>query len=263
MIVGMPLLMRSRHVACLLICLFACLSTTAQTPAVAPPPKPAKQTVLLIPFNPKLYISEADRNINRETKLTFKQIVHAFRKNLEGVIGNQFKTSFTVISMMKDTAKTGKDLSVIYNSVSYNYDMVPTGTQLIPPKEVKTGNGPRDGQLERSSQGAEKRFMNTKINSPGLLAQLGKKYKADIFVFVNELDIRATTEFDEATQSYKRDVAVHYTVVDKEGKMLCAGLAETACPASENNPEKIANKYFTAIAKTIFDRTQKALAVKP
>lgn len=247
----------------LLLLLLLPLASPAQNPAQPPAPKPAKQTVLLIPFNPKLYISEADRNINKETKLTFKQIVHAFRKNLEGVIGNQFKTSFTVVSMMKDTGKTSKDLSVIYNSVGYNYDVVPANGQLLPPKEVKQVSTAKDGQLGRSSQGAEKRFMNTKINSPGLLAQLSKKYKAEVFVFVNELDIKATTEFDETTQSYLRDVAVHYTVVDKEGKMLCAGLAETACPASENNPEKIANKYFTAIAKTIFDRTQKALAAKP
>ncbi len=227
-----------------------------------PAPKPEKLKVLLIPFEPRLYISEADRNINKETKMTFKQIVHAFRKGLDGVLGNQFKTAFTVVSLMNDTTKSASDLKAIYGSVGYNYSIAPGPDQLLPPKEqAKPKTNPAKGHLDTEMQGNEKKFMNTKVSNTALFSALNKKYKADVFVFVNELDIKATPDFDDATQSYKREVAVHYSVFDKSGKALCAGLAETTCPSSENVPAKITSNYFTALAKTIFDRTQKALGV--
>jgi len=221
------------------------------------PPK-----IMLITFDPRMYISEVDQNINKETKMTFKQIIHAFQKSFEGVLVSQFKPSYNVVSLMADTAKTSKDLKLIHYSVDYKYEQVPAPGQLLPAKEKEKPKATfTNGIIDKGMSEPEKKFMNTRINSKTLLGQLHKKYKTEIFLFINELDIKASTDFDEATGAYQRDVAVHYSVFNKDGKQLCAGLAETRCPSSVNVPSKIAGSYFTPLAKVIFASFQKALLI--
>ena len=66
--------------------------------------------VLVIPFEPKLYMSEIDQHVNKESKLNTKQIRHAFRSGLDFMIVAEFRKKFSVISLMNDTARSLKIL---------------------------------------------------------------------------------------------------------------------------------------------------------
>jgi hypothetical protein len=74
-------------------------------------------------------------------------------------------------------------------------------------------------------------------------------------VFVNELDIKNNPEsYDVTTDTYKRDVAVHYTILDKDGKYLSYGIATASFSSALNDPQRIAKTYFSPIATTIANK---------
>src|SRR4051812_25994002 len=86
-------------------CLLATLSV-AQNSSIekgkepAPAAKPAvtvKPKALVIPFEPKLYMSEIDQNVSKESKLNAKQIKYAFRSGLDYMLVAEFKKKFNVI----------------------------------------------------------------------------------------------------------------------------------------------------------------------
>ena len=78
--------------------------------------------VMLIPFEPRLYLSEIDYNINAETKLTAKQIKHTFRDGLNDQLYKAFKIEkYAVVDLMEDTTKYKKDIEGIYQYLSFDY----------------------------------------------------------------------------------------------------------------------------------------------
>jgi len=206
--------------------------------------------VLVIPFEPRLYMSEIDMYVNKESKLNQAQIRHAFRSGLDYSIVAEFKKKYKVISLMNDSAAYVREQGYVYQSIGYKYD-------LIPSPENKKDNTPekpkiQNGQLTVTTND-KKKFMNTQITNPNLLSTLNKKYGADIFIFINQLDLK--TDVDNsgkaAAGNYERTASVHYSIFDLKGNLITSGLASRNFPNNVNDPKKIVNTYFSAIAQTI------------
>jgi len=203
--------------------------------------------IMLVPFEPKLYMSEIDQKINQQTKWDFNQMREFFRHQLD----NQLKLKLQsiespVMTFYIDSAKTAKDLEFIYKSTSISFDKVDQPT--APTVDNKKESGIKNGQLavELSS---DKKFTNLKLSNTELISFLGKKYKSDYFVFINELDIRTLSEtYDLASDSYQREVTVHYTIVDAASKLIAAGAATSRFNSKINDPKKIVSQTFSPIA---------------
>lgn len=220
----------------------------------------SKHKAMLIPFENRLYLSEIDHLINKDTKLSAKQIKAAFRDGLDEQLYKKLKSRMGVVSLLDDTTKTKKDLENIYQYLSFDYQKVPDQSNYKAPKNEKDPKQIEKGQLVVETN-SDKRFMNAKIKSASLVPYLNGKYKTDLFVFVNELEIKAAS----ATANYDmnanapRKIVVHYTVYTYDARELNSGIAETEFPYNVNNPAKIINSYFSVIAETIAARIEKAL----
>ncbi len=57
--------------------------------------------------------------------------------------------------------------------------------------------------------------------------------------------------YDIATDSYQREVMVHYTIMDKNQKVISAGIASIKLSSNENAPKKIVEQAFVPIADYI------------
>lgn len=218
--------------------------------------------VLIIPFEQKMYLSEIDRYINKETKMSFPEIRHTFLAGIDFQLLLAFKKNFNAYSMMADTATTGKDQQLVYASTGYSYDVVPNSEN---DKNKKNQDGKakiQNGQLMVTTSD-QKKFMNLKLNNKNVLATLNKKYKADLFIFVNELDLKHNG--GDMMQSVAlgvndRIAAVHYTIYDVNGTIVNAGLSTQTFPSDINEPKKIINNYFSLIANDILASYMKTLA---
>ena len=255
--------------------------------------RPEYSRVLIIPFEPKMYISSADKEISSRTKLTHQEI----RENMRYGISNQMRHAVgkgmkSVSLLHIDTGAVGRDLGYIYNSIGYKYKPLPAEdvarnkqneddqkpvnrlkgsfNKLIKhdnldPKETTGGTRIKNGQIQSTVSYGEK-FMNTSIHNPNLLKVLSAKYQADVFLFINELNIEAAAPASRAglsTLSYKRKVKVHYTIFNKDGKELHGGAAIVHMPSATNDMNKIINNYFPILAQNMSDNIPGAQTSKP
>jgi hypothetical protein len=224
----------------------------------------AAHKVMLIPFESRLYMSEIDQSINAETKLTAKEIKYKFRDGLNEQLYKAFKTNkFNVVDLMEDTAKYRKDLNGIYQYLTYEFQKIPNQENYQPPKKEKEKKAIEKGQLNVESN-SDARFMNAKITDAKVVPILYGKYKTDLFVFINQLDIKASGSKGPAELgdgNGNRKITVHYTVYTYDAKEINSGVAEEEFAVDLNNPKKIIDKHFLKIATTIVQRVNKGLAV--
>lgn len=205
--------------------------------------------IMLIPFEPKLYMSEIDQKINQQTKWNFNQIRENFRHQLDAQLKLNLQSILPVVTFYSDSAKMSKDLEYIYRSTNLSYDIVGKPTAETTPA-TSTG-GIKNGQLAVEVN-EDKKFMNTKLSNSELLDYLNKKYKTEFFVFVNELDItNDMNSYNLSTDTYQRVIQVHYSILDKSGKIISAGLTTSGFSSKENNPKKIVSLGFTPIARSV------------
>lgn len=203
--------------------------------------------IMIIPFDPMMYMSEIDQKINQQTKWEFREIREYFRHQMENQLKLKLQSiSAPVVSFYTDSAKTAKDLAYIYQSTAISFDLIDKPT--APTAASKKESGIKNGQLVVEISD-DKKFTNIKTKNSEVIPYLNKKYKSEYFVFINELDIKAVPEsYDLATDSYQREVTVHYTIIDKDSKLITAGAATSRFSSKENNPKKIVALTFTPIA---------------
>lgn len=218
-----------------------------------------KHKIMIIPFENRMYMSEIDYAINKETKLNARQIKSTMRDGVNEQLYKKLKTKFEVVDLLDDTTKTKKDLENIYQYLSYQYQKVPNQDNYKAPGKERDGKKIEKGQLMIESN-SDVRFMNAKIKNATLVPYLYNKYKTDLFLFINELDIKALTGSpSEFNANSARKVSVHYTVFTYDAKEINSGLAEIDLPKNINNPSKIISAYFSQIANTLTLRIDKAI----
>jgi hypothetical protein len=225
----------------------------------------SKHKVMLIPFEPRLYFGEVDRSIHEETQLSSRQIRNKFRDGLNEQLYKAFRAAnYTVLDLMDDTVKYRKDLEGIYQYLAYDYVKVPDQDHYRPPGKEKEEKKIEKGQLAVETN-SDLRFMNARITSPGLVSALRSKHKTDVFVFINQLDIRsaATTDPTLASSAGNRKITVHYTVFTADGTEINSGIAEEEFSPELNNPKKVIDRHFSRIASTITKRVSKKLGEPP
>jgi hypothetical protein len=253
-----------------LICiLFLSLQAFSQNTTINPSKKTERESaalhkVMLIPFEPKLYLGEVDRFIHAETQLTAREIKNKFRDGLNDQLYKAFKTAkYNVVDLMEDTVKYKKDLSALYQYLSYEYLPVPDQTNYSPPKREKKENKIEKGQLVVETN-SEKRFMEARLTNPKVVPLLYGKYKTDLFVFINQLDILASGSkdpFELGQGNPNRKIVVHYTVYTYDAKEINSGTIEEEFDPLLNNPKKIIELHFKKIATTMVDRVNKGLGI--
>ncbi len=222
----------------------------------------SKHKIMIIPFENRMYLSEIDFMINKETKLNGKQIKATMRDGLNEQFYKKLKPKMPVVDLMEDTTKTKKDLTDIYQYLGYEYQKVPNQENYKPPVKEKEEKTIKNGQLVVESN-SDARFMNAKLKSASLVPYLGGKYKTDLFLFINELDIKALNGVPgDVTSSSSRKIILHYTVYTLDAREINSGIAEVNLPTNVNNPTKIINTYFSQLADIVTARIEKALVVK-
>lgn len=250
---------------CLLSCAF---NLKAQDKTISSGNKPSskealsKHRIMLIPFENRMYLSEIDFMINKESKLSGKQIKATMRDGLNEQFYKKLKSKMPVVDLLDDTVKTKKDLENIYQYLSYQYVKVPNQENYKAPVKEKEEKTINHGQLSVESN-SDARFMNAKLKNATLVPYLSGKYKTDLFLFINELDIKSLNGIPgDVSATSSRKIILHYTVYTVDAKEINSGIAEVNMPSSVNNPAKIINSYFAQLADIVASRIEKALLVK-
>jgi len=224
-----------------------------------------KHKVLLIPFKSTMLMSEIGKSVNATTHLSYNKIVEAFRNDMDLALYTTFLKNYATLSLLQGTKKADTTLAYIYSSTGYKYDLLPGHDSSgeshaeFDPKLQKT-HFIRNGQLQVPMD-YSKRFMNINILNPHLLTYLNKKYGTDLFVFINELDIKNVSNPTEdlTENSMRREVIAQYSLLDDQGHYLAKGILTTYFPYNVNDPKVIGEKYFTIIGQSMQKELLKGL----
>jgi hypothetical protein len=248
--------------------IFSQNTTTGET---IPVDQTDKQNVLIIPFESKMYISDIDRDLAQKNALNFQDIKAKFRAALDQNIFIALKPYYNPLSFYAIEPQEAKEeLVYIYNSVGYKYEVIPVeevvekenlGTKLIGKFKKKKKEeeyieaGVQNGQIVSQVDNRDK-YMNTKITNSNLLPNLNKKHQANYYIFINELDIkRSADEAYKATEDqYKREIKVHYTIIDNNGNEVSSGAIKARFPSGQNDIDKIIKVHFPLIAQKIVSK---------
>jgi hypothetical protein len=216
--------------------------------------------VLLIPFENKMYMSEIDHVINNHTNKLQKEIRWSFKDKIDEVLYRKFKTKYEVVSLVEDTLRNREELKMIYQGIGYRFDKIPDQKNYKPPQSDYKNEGKLKNGHIVATPNSTPRFMNAKIQDKSLLQRLNKKYKTDIFVFINQLDLKSSASKSDKFGAEKlRTATIHYTIFDLQEKEINSGVSECNFPRDENDPDKITTQYIEKAIEEIYQRVNKAL----
>lgn len=217
--------------------------------------------VMLIPYDPLFYLSDAEIDIAEATKKDPLSIRESFRKNIDYNIKrviSKFRPCIALLSDMDSMPSLKETLISIYSKTGYRYDKpLPIPFKQADQDSVKSKKNPLAKNEEDSKIAAQyitaKRdahYMNAILSKPSLLNELYGQYGTDVFVFVNQLEIKTNYSscLDIANKIFKREIMLHFSVFDKEGKQLAGAFALSFFPSDSNNAFDIMKNCFPELA---------------
>lgn len=242
--------------------------------------------VLVIPFDPHLYWSDADMEISKQSKMEMHKVRQAFRKRLNTLLEPKgYNTIHLMGGQVRDSLT---DLNRIYSSVSYDYkDVIYTEANPKPvepkPKtdlktDVKNGinnavNGVtnifnKDKEKDKTTvqqqptQGNTSRAVHAKnpakyyavtVRDPNFFTYFNNKYHTDYYIFVNQFEVETDYEhcLDRARQNYERNFVTHFSIYDKSGKQVAGHRIITHYNSNSNNMGQILKDNMEIIAARI------------
>ncbi|PCJ24708.1 MAG: hypothetical protein COA97_09380 [Flavobacteriales bacterium] len=224
-----------------------------------------------------MYLSDIDRDLALKNDLNFQEIKAKFRAALDREIFIALKPYYNPLSFYSiEPQESRAELAYIYNSIGFKYEVMPeevvvkketAGKKLLNKfKRSKRSGDPassagteeyieagiHNGEIVSQVDNREK-YMKTKLSNEKLLPNLNKKFSASHYIFINQLDIKRSADmrYVAAEEQYKREIKVHYTIFDMNGKEVSSGAIKSRFASGQNDIDKIIRIQFPLIAQRI------------
>ena len=215
--------------------------------------------LLILPFNPEMYLSDAEHDIMQQTNKTPVEYRAYFRRVLDLKIAAEIEQLIPCVNLVQDTSLTAKkDIERFYYQAGYQYKN-PVGLKVSRPDEEETKE--KSKQKSYSQQDAPK-YLTTKgdskyfacdISDTSFFKNLAKRYDTDLILTINQFEIKTNYNscMDIANKIYKRELLIHYSLMDSNGKLLAGNFAIAFFPSNTNRPEDIVERTFPKLAEAL------------
>ena len=234
--------------------------------AFAPLNKQA-QRVLVIPFDPYLYFSDADNDIAWQSNIPAQNVRYIFRSSLNAIIDPK---GFETINPLRGAFQDKQDeLDRIYRSVSYQYQPLAYSPYNPVPATEKSNTGPlawiqkqkkkfspRPSPEIAGNTSAAKyagKYYATKVKDPDLLRYFNQHYAVDYYLFLSQFEIHTdyTNCLDRTQNDFTREFLVHYTLIDNQGTLIAGNKVKVSYISHVNDIEKIIRDNLNKMAQRI------------
>ena len=216
------------------------------------------QKVMIIPYEPQMHLSDADMDISMYSDKTPMQIRTMLRSGITENLNAKLLGSYRTHSLLQDLRPEARqEVNRIYAGIDYSYD---TSFAILHPKPDSAAmkgkwneNKARKKELEKRSLSGDVRYMNVKMADPDLLKSLNRKYGADLFIFLTQIEIKTNSKdcVDYQSGQYGRDIKIHYTIYNVHGDQVYGDVAVVRFPSNSNEVDVIIDKNFPVIGDMI------------
>lgn len=225
----------------------------------------ASTKILLLPFNPDMYLSDIEQDIIKNTKMTPNEYRAYFRRALDLKIQGQLKSYGPTVSLMSDQdGEDKKELREFFSQAGYSY-MEPVGKGVGKVMDKKKGLFEKKTTEEKAplyitTRGDDK-FMNAAVSDKNYFNGLMTAYNCNYMVSVNQLEFKTNYSscIDLSRQLYRRELIVHYSIWDASAKLIGGNFLVVYFPSDVNKPQEIADKTFKSISESLLNQLKEAL----
>lgn len=227
--------------------------------------------ILIIPFDPYLYFSDADHEIAAKSKIIPTKVRQIFRRRMNAMMQMPgYESIFLLGGRFRDTLR---DLNKIYSSVSYSYqDVIHSGMDEQLSSEGQVKNTKAKSWLEKqkeklvSPQAQQKavydkhqgQYFGVKVRNPEeFFAYFDRKYSVDYYIFVNQFEVKTNYEncLDRAAHDFERTFTTHFSIFDKDGNQIAGNQFRTFYNSNSSyiytivadNMDKIAQRILSEL----------------
>lgn len=248
----------------LFFCVFIFTSTTiAQTqkelPVETVKENEPQHSVMLIPYDPRFYLSDADKDIVKESRKDAELIRRTFHNRAEWFVFRELKSKYPSVSLLHhDTLDAYINAAgSLFNATVFEYakPMVPVYENINKVLFTNDNTKPQEDSRTASQYLNERNndYMNAVVTKKEVLQKLYENFGTDYFVFLTQFEI--TTNYkaclDIANKIYQREVRLHFAVYDKTGKQVAGNFAVSFIPTSTNHIDDIISTCFPQLAEGV------------
>lgn len=244
-------------------------ASTTRSPYAGPtefsPAKKQTQRVLVIPFDPYLYFSDADNDIAWHSSIPRQNVRYIFRTRLNAFVDPK---GFESINLLGGAFRENQnELDRIYKSVTYSYQPVSISKHNPLPVTQKTGNvavtwiqkqkekltAPPSPEAAGNSSVAKdpSKYYGVKVKDPDLYRYFNQHYAVDYYLFINQFEIHTdyTNCLDRTKNDFVREFQVHYTIFDNQGTLIAGNRVKIPYVSHVNDIEKIVRDNLNQMAQ--------------
>lgn len=233
-----------------------------------------KPRVLVVPFNPDYYFSDADLMLAKHNNKNQPEIKDLFRYGLDvnlraRIISSNMEAQGFMSNRQLDEEK---DIYHIYRGIGYKMDRPNTAyfkddikkesrissfLKRINKKEPNSSLGIdpiSKGQVVAGT--GEQKYLNVVIHDPEMLVYLANKYNVDLFLFINQFEVVSHYEhcLDRATGNYSREIKIHFSIFDSAADQIYGNYVSIFNDSKLIDIDEIIQKNFPLIADYMANR---------
>jgi hypothetical protein len=225
----------------------------------------ASTKILLLPFNPDMYLSDIEQDIIQNTKMMPDEYRAYFRRALDLKIQGELKSYRPTVSLMGDQeGDDTKELREFYAQAGYNY-MEPVGKGVGKVMEKKKSLFEKKTTEDKAplyitTRGDDK-FMNAAISDKSYYNKLMSSYSCNYLVSVNQFEFKTNYSscIDLSRKLYRRELIIHYSMWDANAKLIGGNFLVVYFPSDVNKPQEIADKTFKSIAEAFLKQLKETI----
>lgn len=224
------------------------------------------QSLLIVPFDSRMYISDINEKLAIENRLSSDEIVERFIAGVDQSIYYTFRERCDVSSFyIIEDESSEEDLNYVYSTLKLEYELVSNTQEKSKLEKLKSRLKKKESQEYNrggisngeiiTKRDERARYMKAVVNDNKMLDSMHFKFNNKFFLFVNQLDIsnRYTDAISMEQMNYVRDIKLHYTLYHKNGEILSTGISTTSFPSTQNDINVIIKEYFPILAENIFN----------
>ncbi|HEX8548646.1 MAG TPA: LysM peptidoglycan-binding domain-containing protein [Cytophagaceae bacterium] len=227
---------------------------------------PTMKQVLIIPFDPYLYFSDADDEIAAKSNIPRNKVRQVFRRRMNALIDHPAYENIHLLGgQIKDSIS---DLNKIYASVTYNYQEILENPYYHPPQDLINGSKSKGNKNwlakqkdklipdEASKKAKEKetgKYFGVIIKNPDFFNYFNAKYNTDYYVFINQFEVKTNYDncLDRAALNYERTFTTHFSIFDNKGKQVAGNQFKTHYNSNSCNVYQIVGDNMKKIADRV------------
>ena len=245
-------------------------SAESNSASIAPAPgsveHKTRSRILVVPFDPYLYFSDADYEIARQSKIPRQSVRHVFRGRLNAMLAPKgYETIHLLGGVYRDSVS---ELSRIYQSLNYSYQdnkQSRYNQQPVVKEDEKGAVAWVQRQKEKMGIRSElkdvpvaqdpKKHFGVEVKDSSFFDYFNGQYGIDYYVFINQFEVKTVYEncLDRAAQNYERNFLVHYSIYDSNGELVSGNKVKVPYHSNINDVQRIVSDNMPNMAKRVLD----------